>query len=506
LPTSPLIAIDHRVAPEFRGYANPFKSQVSPFPSDTVRRGLIMRRLALLAVLVGVCGCSSRTPEPSSEQTTSEMPAGGVTQSQPASPKPSAASYLGPHDRSYTSLPAGVKSELENAEKQIHEGQLGTAVQTLSLLIGENPKNSLAFVLRGQANAERRNDADALADFSTAVELEPANPERLSARGFFRLSRGNTVDALADFNRSIELDPNNARAHNNRGMARLTSGEVKQAIEDFDSCIKIDPKFVAAYNNRSFAYAKMDRRQEALADLDQAIRLDSNAAGSYDNRGALWLDAQEYQKAIADFTRAIELDSSSPNYYAHRRVAWTKLERFPEAQADALKIEHLVQLSSLNAAVFRDPRSPKPYIDRGNYFLHENQVENALANFNKALELNPKNAEALTARSRAALRHGDPQKAVDDATAALAIEPREETYGVRADAYRKLQDYQKAVADYDSAQRIDQDVEETWNSYAQALQQAGRTKEADEALRRVADLKALNAPTRVVSASTKPRG
>ena len=175
---------------------------------------------ALLAVLLGLCGCSSRAATPAVDQAAESLPTSDVTRvgSGPAnsaktasSEKASAPSYLGPHDESFARLSSNVKAELERAEQQIREGQLGMAVQTLSLLIGENPKNSLAFVLRGEANAQRKNDADALADFSTAVELDPSNADRLSARGFFCLSRGNTVDALADFNRAIEIDPKNAR-------------------------------------------------------------------------------------------------------------------------------------------------------------------------------------------------------------------------------------------------------------------------------------------------------
>jgi tetratricopeptide (TPR) repeat protein len=470
-----------------------------------------MRRLALLAVLVGLCGCSSRSGSPPpAEQASDQMPTGEVMRDDSSTPtehrvsKASVGSYIGPHDDSFQKLSGGVKADLERAERQIHDGQLGMAVQTLSLLIGENPKNSLAFVLRGEANAERHNDADALADFSTAVELEPQNPERLSARGFFCLSRGNTTDALADFNRAIAIDPQNARARNNRGMARLTSGDVKQAIEDFDACLKINPKMVAAYNNRSFALAKSDRRQEALADLNRAIELDPNAPGTYDNRGALLLQAQEYKQAAADFTRAIELDSYNGNYYVHRRTAWLKLEKLAEAQADTVQIESLARLSRINQAVFRDAHAPQPYIDRGNYFLDVNQLDSALANFNRALELDAKNALALTQRSRTWLRKGDAQKALDDASAALEIARREETYGVRGDAYRKLRQYDKAIADYDAAQRIDQDVAETWTLYAQSLQQAGRTHDADEALQRAAALKALNAPT-PVAATAKSR-
>jgi tetratricopeptide (TPR) repeat protein len=469
-----------------------------------------MRRLALLAVFLGLCGCTSRSGQPPADQASDSMPAGNVTRFDPtkpdAAPKPSGASYLVPRDASYALLSDGEKADLQRAEQQIRDGQLGAAVQTVSNLIALNPHNSLAFVLRGEANVLRHDDANAAADFSTAVELEPNNAERVSARGFFRLSRGNTVEAISDFNQAIKLDATNARARNNRGMALLASGEPKQAIEDFNICLNLDPNFLAAYVNRAFAYAKLDRRKEAIADLDKAVQLDPKAAGAFDARGAVWIEAQEHEKAVADFTRAIAIDPSNASYYVHRRVALTSLKRYDEAQADAIKIDHLMQLSALNQAVFRDRSSPQPYIDRGNYFLRENQIDNALANFNRALELNAKSSVALTQRARAWLRHGEPQKAVNDATAALAIELREESYSVRGDAYRKLEQYDKAVADYDAAQRIDQDVADTWVLYAQALKQAGRAQDSADALRRVADLKSINAPTRVAAAPTKPRG
>ena len=51
---------------------------------------------------------------------------------------------------------------------------------------------------------------------------------------------------------------------------------------------------------------------------------------------------------------------------------------------------------------------------------------------------------------------------------------------MRGDAYRKLEQYDKALADYDAAQRIDQDVADTWTLYAQSLKQAGRDQDAAE--------------------------
>src|SRR5579885_2915460 len=76
--------------------------------TNTVREGFAMRRLALVAILLGLCGCSSRTATPpSTDQTADSMPTGEVirvgsganssTASSAKTEKASAPSYLGPH-------------------------------------------------------------------------------------------------------------------------------------------------------------------------------------------------------------------------------------------------------------------------------------------------------------------------------------------------------------------------------------------------------------------------
>jgi tetratricopeptide (TPR) repeat protein len=153
-----------------------------------------------------------------------------------------------------------------------------------------------------------------------------------------------------------------------------------------------------------------------------------------------------------------------------------------------------MQLEALNEAIFRNRRSPKAYLDRGDFLIEEGQIENAIANFDRALELDPKQWRGLVGRARVWVRRGEFQKAIDDSTAALAIDPHDEAYAVRGDAYRKLGKYAKAVADYDASQRIDAEVAETWLLHSKALREAGNAKEADEALKRANELKALDAP------------
>jgi tetratricopeptide (TPR) repeat protein len=453
-----------------------------------------MRRFALLAATIWLCGCGSHpsnAPESAVDHQASNAPAAGAD-AQPANARP--ASYLDASNSSLRELDPETQAALRQAESLTTTGKLGLAVEALSRIIAEHPKTALAFVLRAQANALRRNDADALADLSMAVELEPQKATHYVARGFFQLSRGNTAKSIDDFDTALKLDPKDARAYNDRGMARVTVGELKRAVEDFNQAIELDPKYVNAYTNRSFALVKLDRRNEALADLDLALQLDPKASGAYDSRGMLRLETHDYQTALADFTSAIKLDGNNAAYLGHRRETFLKLERYAEAQADGSRIERLMQLAALTEAVFRDRRSPKPYLDRGDFLMEEGQIENALANFDHALELDSKQWRGLIGRARAWIRRGEFQKAVDDSSKALAIDPRQEAYAVRGDAYRKLGQYAKAVADYDAAERIDAEVAETWLLYSRELREAGRAKESDEALKRANELKSLDAP------------
>lgn len=439
-----------------------------------------MRRLALLAILIGFCGCGSKSGQPSQAASDRENLANPVVNAD------------APRDAGHEADPDD--AELRQVQKLTEKGQLADAVEAASNYIGTHPKSAQAFRLRALASAMRHNDADAAADFSTAIILEPQVAAHSIARGMFQLTHGNTTKAIEDFNAAIKLEPKNAQAHNNRGMARVTSGDLKRAVEDFNKAIEIEPKYVSAYTNRSYALAKLDRRKDAMTDLDVALNLDPKASGAYDSRGILYLEANDAKKALADFTSAIKLVQNNPVYYHHRRAALLKLERYDEAEADAARVEHLMRLVALNEAVFRDRKAAKPYLDRGQYLLEDGQITDAIANFDHVISIDPNQWRAYVGRARAFVKKGDFQKAIDDASTALKLESNTDAYAVRAEAYRKLHQFPEAIADYDAAQRFDADVADTWLAYAKDLRAAGKTKEAEDAVKRADDLRALDAP------------
>jgi tetratricopeptide (TPR) repeat protein len=91
--------------------------------------------------------------------------------------------------------------------------------------------------------------------------------------------------AIADYDTAIRLDPHFANAYNNRGLEYMQEAKYDRALADFNTAIRLDPKLKTSYLDRGNAYLNKGEYQRAIADYDSAIRIDPNYATAYYNRG-----------------------------------------------------------------------------------------------------------------------------------------------------------------------------------------------------------------------------
>lgn len=101
-------------------------------------------------------------------------------------------------------------------------------------------------------------------------------------------------------------------------------------------------------------------------------------------------------------------------------------------------------------------RSSYAYTGRGYYYLEEGKHTQALADFDKALEINPKNSRALYNRGNIFFDTGDYEKAIRDYSNALdlkLINPN--VYYNRGISYSELGMLDKAIRDYTMALKIE---------------------------------------------------
>ena len=354
-------------------------------------------------------------------------------------------------DRPATTASAGkssqVKGLLERARKALRGGHHRVAVELLSQAIGNDSDNALAFALRADAYVRTKQFANALADFSSAIRIDPENPRWLNSRGYFLLTRGRRRDAIKDFDAAIVLKPDYAEAHNNRGLVHVGGQDYDQAVKDFDAAISARSTFADAWNNRGFANFRSGDYETAIQDFNKALEHNPDFAMAYNNRALLRMDRKEYRQAVADCTEAIKRDGDNPRYYHFRREAYRKLGRAKEARADGQKLTWLLKLRQLNQQIAEAPDFSSGYIQRAEHLKTDGRGAAALADYERAIRAEPgKSATAYLGRANYWFQQQQYAKTIEDCTLAERAGAEHSAWSLRGEAWMKQGEFAKAIA------------------------------------------------------------
>ncbi len=114
-------------------------------------------------------------------------------------------------------------------------------------------------------------------------------------------------------------------------------------------------------------------------------------------------------------------------------------------------------LDAFSVAIAANPDGASiPYYYRGLVYIEEGQVNEAIDDFTKAVEIDSHFPQAYAARGTAYLMISRPAKAAEDFNKALQLDPKNATtYVNRARAYMGLQMNEEAEADLDRAIELD---------------------------------------------------
>ena len=114
------------------------------------------------------------------------------------------------------------------------------------------------------------------------------------------------------------------------------------------------------------------------------------------------------------------------------------------------------QFGRLNINDLNDRKDlTEAYLNRGNAFVNEGHSERALADYNQAIVLDPKNADVFNARCYARAILGQLQTALADCNQSLALRPNDAaTLDSRGLTYLKLGQFENAIADHNAVLKI----------------------------------------------------
>ncbi len=243
----------------------------------------------------------------------------------------------------------------------------------------------------------------------------------------------------------IENDPDSAGSYTARANVYQAIGDFESALADLDTAIALDPRNRRALLARASLHEQMGEYAAMAADATGLIELDPSDA-NYALRARARREREDRAGALEDYTRAVELSGGSPAYLEMRAGLLVEAGDWAAAILDY-------------DALIRESDDPRQRIARGQCRVRMRAFDGAEADFDLAMKRVPPNIDALEGRAAARRGRGDAEAALEDADKAVACQQFGETrgWGVRAAVLTDLGRFEEALADLETAMRVDRD-------------------------------------------------
>src|SRR5206468_1813713 len=228
--------------------------------------------------------------------------------------------------------------------------------------------------------------------------------------------------------------------------------------------------------------------------VNRGIELKPDYARAYYNRAVLKKEKGDKAGAKADFKTAQKLD---PELASEESAADSKNDRMSLAPAppaaeesDEDPIDRGIEkakkgdldgaLADFNRAIELDPKNAAAYYNRASAKMLKKDAAGAIADYRRVIELDPKNVGAYNNRGILKARNNDPDGAVADYNQAIQANPKDaKAYINRGNVKKAKGDLDGAIADFTKAIELDSNLALAYKNRGEARQAKGDATGAD---------------------------
>jgi tetratricopeptide (TPR) repeat protein len=273
-----------------------------------------------------------------------------------------------------------------------------------------------------------------------AFRLQPGSADIPFNRGCAKAQLNLLPDAIGDFRAAIDRAPNFAEAYYSCGMAQFTMRNYDDAIKSFDKYISLEPNRPEGYVRRGISNAKLGHYSAAIQDDDCAIKLDPANVEAVNNR---------------NWATDLQCDEDMENQTEPRQQSSHGAQPDGEKAEIPSETSHLAaqarKIAALDQSIASTPTA-EAYCQRGLLFLNQSKSAEAMSDFDRAIELNPKSAASYLSRGLGYYQLSQFDKAIADYSKAIFYDAENASaYYRRGLAFDRRRKYALAASDYDNA-------------------------------------------------------
>jgi tetratricopeptide (TPR) repeat protein len=379
-------------------------------------------------------------------------------------------------------------------------------------VLQKQPQSASAYYIHGRSYVTEKNFPAAEGALRKAIELNPNLAAAYNLLVSIYVQTNRLPEALKELNTVLGKNPQYAPALLTSGIIYTQMGDFAKARDSYEKVLAVNPNFIPALNNLAYIYS------EKLSNLDRAAELARKAHELYpsepsvtDTYGWVLYRQGKYQEAAELLAQSaanapengeIQFHLGMANYMMGRsddaRAALEKAVASPrdfagkneaKSRLSSLSQSGTTSIADLEKFAKEKPNDPVASMRLAAAYAKEGSTGKAAETYERALKANPKLVEAALALAQ--LNAGplkNNTKALEYAKKARDLAPTNPhmtatlghvafQVGNFSWAYSLLQESSRALSDDAAVMR-----DFAWAAYA-----TGKTNEAQEAMRRVAN-------------------
>jgi len=259
----------------------------------------------------------------------------------------------------------------------------------------ESPETYLQF---GDRYYQSGNIPLALKNYQRALAINPDLAVVHERIGLVHQQQGNVMEAIACFTKAIQIEPQLLEAQLGLGNAYQQMGWTELAIIHFQQALELHPdRFLAEYHCKlGDSLKERGKLIEALASYERAIATNPDDVDGY--RAIAQMHFQQYEPELAKaiYERAEDHNAELLQAKDYNALGVAYLQKITMINSDQQSRKEDLESNAIacfEKAIQINPADADAHCNLGSTFIRKNQLKDAILAYKEAIDIDPNFAQ-----------------------------------------------------------------------------------------------------------------
>ena len=292
------------------------------------------------------------------------------------------------------------------------------------------------FYKAGNEFVDNQKYEDAVAQFTSAIGLEPSNSDYYTARANAYEKLNKYTEAYADYEKAIVFKPKESDTFINLGRVCNKLNKYDQALTFLNHASALDRRNSQIYPEKVWTLYNLEKYEQALKVSDTAILIKEEPLDYY-YRGRIYVAMTNDVLAKKEFEKAISKDKKYID--PHLDLAELLIRTGNTVEA----------MNQVNIVLAANDRNTAAYLTRSKIYKKNIDFPNAINDVSKVILIDPANPDYYLVRGQDYQQFNQHANAINDFSKYISLKAdNPDAYALRAKSYEEIMNYEKAMEDY----------------------------------------------------------